>query len=104
MIAKLTNKQKANMDDCICPLPSGMHRKKASAKALIIPIVIFLIFLWIIWALSPVGALWIVGIFGVLAIFTMIWRLLRGHTIKCTLVWGPVAVLYTMGEGVVSVF
>ncbi|HEU5187218.1 MAG TPA: hypothetical protein VFT87_01810 [Candidatus Saccharimonadales bacterium] len=99
---QLTLQEKAAMPDCLCPLPHTMVRPKPSKKTYIVPIVIFLLFVYIVWALWPLGALWLIGIYGVLALGGMVWRALKGHSIKCILVWGPVGALYTIGEAVLT--
>ncbi len=90
------------MADCSCKLPAGMQHQKLSKKAVIIPFVVFGVALYIVWALWAPGALWLLGIWGVLVVGNLVFRLVRGHSVWCSVKWSPVAALYNIGEGVAS--
>jgi hypothetical protein len=102
MSLRLSHKQKAAMSDCICPLPGGMHRHKVSKKAVIIPLIMFGVVMLLLGLLWPPAALWVLGILGALSAFSIMYRVIRGHSWRCVLIWGPLAAIYMIGEGIAS--
>jgi len=102
MNLRLSDPQKAAMEDCICPLPNGMYRRKASKKAVLVPLSIFGILTLLLGLLWPPAALWLLAILGALSVFSILYRVIRGHSWRCVLIWGPVAAIYMIGDGIAS--
>lgn len=86
----------------MCPLPPGSEPRKTSLKALLIPLIAYVSLVGVVALVSTTGALWLLGIYCTLAILSMIYRAIRGHNLKCVLIWGPVSALYWIGDGIAS--
>jgi uncharacterized paraquat-inducible protein A len=98
---RITAQKRDRMTDCACPRSSKITKPERDApKAAYILMAASVSVLLVV----AVFSLWIALIIGsIIAAFSLLsicWRLIRGHGLRCALLWGPTSVMTKLIEGV----
>lgn len=102
MHIRLSAQERANSKTCLCP--RGAHGVASSPPARVLSLTLlgFVVADGVFALFLPWVALIVAGLVLVLGVFSTCWYLIRGHTFKCSLLWGFAGWIFLLIDGIVG--
>ncbi|HYG83799.1 MAG TPA: hypothetical protein VD907_02900 [Verrucomicrobiae bacterium] len=102
MHIRLSAAERAQMKTCVCPRKVPGVTPSPSARTLGRFIIGFVILDGLLALFLPLVALIIFGIIFAFGVFSSCWYLIRGHSLKCALLWGFAGWILFLVDGIIG--